>query len=92
MLVVDHFIGSRILEGIRSLGYRGSQTAFYDYLAKIKADEGKTKACIRYETPPGQQAQFDWSPYTVPVGGCLTKVTVFRLILGFSRRKCHFAR
>ena len=91
MLVVDRFIGSRILEEIRQLGYRGSQTAFYDYLAKMKGEEGKSKACIRFETAPGQQAQFDWSPYTVPLGGALTKVVVFRLILGFSRRKCHFA-
>lgn len=91
MLVVDHFIGSRILEEIRPLGYAGSQSAFYEYLAKIKAEEGHSKACIRYETPPGQQAQFDWSPYTVPISGCLTRVIVFRLILGFSRRKCHFA-
>ena len=90
MVVVDHFIGSRILEEIRPRGYDGSQAAFYRFLAKIKTEEGKSKACIRYETPPGEQAQFDWSPYTVPIGGSLTKVVVFRLILGFSRRKCHF--
>jgi len=73
------------------MGYDGSQMAFYRFLSKLKAEEGKNKACIRYETPPGQQGQFDWSPYTVPIGGCLTRVIVFRLILGFSRRKRHFA-
>jgi len=87
MLTNDHFIGSRILKEIRTMGYDGSQMAFYRFLAKIKAEEGKNKACIRYETPPGQQGQFDWSPYTVPIGGCLTRVVVFRLILGFSRRQ-----
>ena len=91
MLTNDHFIGSRILKEIRTMGYDGSQMAFYRFLAKLKAKEGKNKACIRYETLPGQQGQFDWSPYTVPIGGCLTKVVVFRLILGFSRRKRHFA-
>ena len=92
MLINDHFIGSRILKEIRdNKGYDGSQVAFYCFLAKIKAEESKTKACIRYETPPGQQGQFDWSPYTVSLGGCLTKVVIFRLILGFSRRRCHFA-
>jgi transposase len=90
MQVTDHFIGSRILKEIRTMGYRGSKTAFYDYLAKIKAEEGKSKACIRYETPPGQQAQYDWSPYTVSIGGALTRVIIFRLILGFSRRQCLF--
>ncbi len=89
MLVNDHFIGSRILREIReNKSHDGSQVVFYRF---IKSEESKTKACIRYETPPGQQGQFDWSPYTVSLGGCLTKVVVFRLILGFSRRRCHFA-
>jgi len=92
MLVNDHFIGTRILKEMRLRGYDGSQTAFYRFLSSIKVYEGKaTKACIRYETLPGQQGQFDWSPYTVPIGGCMTRVVVFRLILGYSRRQCHFA-
>jgi len=91
MLVSDHFIGSRILRELRQKGYDGSQMAFYRFLNKIKAEEGRTKACIRYETLPGEQGQYDWSPYTVPIGGCLTRVVVFRLILSFSRRRCHFA-
>jgi transposase len=91
MLLKDHFIGSRILKEIRLLGYDGSQPAFYRFLAKLKAEVNRSKACIRFETPPGWQAQFDWSPYTVPIGGCLSRVVVFRLILGFSRRACHFA-
>jgi transposase len=90
MLVTDHFIGSRILKEIRKDGYSGSRTAFYDFLRKIKTEEGKSKACIRYETLPGQQAQYDWSPYTVSIAGSLTRVIVFRLILGFSRRQYHF--
>jgi len=91
MLTNDHFIGSRILKELRKGGYDGSQLAFYRFLAKIKADEGKNKACIHYETPKGKQCQFDLSPYTVPIGGSLTRVVVFRLILGFSHRKRHFA-
>jgi hypothetical protein len=46
--------------------------------------------CLRYETEPGQQGQFDWSPYTVDLGGVLTRVVVFSSILGYSRRK-HFS-
>jgi len=90
MLTNDHFIGSRILKELRKKGYDGSQMAFYRFLKKIKAEEGKTKACIRYETPPGQQGQFDWSPYTVPISGSLIRVVIFRLILGFSRKRHHF--
>ena len=91
MLVLDHFIGSRILKELRLLGYDGSRSAFYRFVAQVKAEEGKSKACIRYETGPGEQGQFDWSPYTVPIGGELTRVVIFRLILSFSRRQCHFA-
>lgn len=90
MLVVDRFIGTRILEEIKAMGYGGSQSAFYRYLSKIKDEEKKSKACIRYETLPGEQAQFDWSPYTVPIGGRLTRVVVFRLTMGFSRCSFHF--
>jgi transposase len=91
MLLVDYFIGSRILEEVRFQGYDGSQAAFYRFLSRLKAEEGKPRACLRYETPAGQQGQFDWSTYTVAIGGCLTRVVVFRLPLGFSRRQCHFA-
>jgi len=52
MLTNDHFIGSRILKELRKKGYDGSQMAFYRFLKKIKAEEGRTKACIRYETLP----------------------------------------
>lgn len=91
MLMVDRFIGSRILEEIRAMGYEGSQSAFYRYLSQIKDEEKKSKASMRYETLPGEQAQFDWSPYTVPIDGRLTRVVVFRLIFGFSRYSFHFA-
>jgi len=55
MLTNDHFIGSRILKELRKGGYDGSQMTLYRFLAKIKAGEGKNKACIRYETPQGKQ-------------------------------------
>lgn len=91
MLAVEHFIGSRILKEIRKSGYTGSQTAFYDYLRKMKAETGNSKACIRYETLPGQQAQYDWSAYSIPIGGSIMKVIIYRMILSYSRRPCHFA-
>jgi hypothetical protein len=53
MLAVDHFIGSRILKEILKQGYGGSQTAFCDFLANIKAEASRSKACIRHETALG---------------------------------------
>jgi transposase len=83
----EGFIGSRILRELRGLGYRGSGSALYAYLRRLRAEEPDPRVCLRYETQPGQQGQFDWSPYTVKLGGELTRVVVFSSLLGYSRRK-----
>ncbi len=80
---VKKFRGSRILEEIRSKGYTGGKTAFYDYLSKVKIKA--RKHFTPYETAPGKQSQFDWSPYTVPVNGKPVKIYVYSYINGFSR-------
>jgi transposase len=80
---VKRLRGSRILNDLRSKGYRGSQSAFYRYLCTLQDPVKRTFK--RYETAPGEQAQFDWSEYTVLLAGILTKVYVFIFILGFSR-------
>ena len=43
-------------------------------------------ATVRYETRPGEQAQIDFGEKEVVIGGELTKVHLFVLILGYSRR------
>ena len=83
MVSIKNFKGSRILNEIRSKGYEGSNTAFYDFLRKIKPTE--QKHFTPYETGPGEQAQFDWSPYTVLISGELTIVYVYSYINSFSR-------
>jgi transposase len=83
MANVKRFRGSRILEEIRSKGYTGGKTAVYRLLSQLKIESAKE--CTPYETPPGRQSQFDWSPYTVLIGGMLTQVVVFSYINGFSR-------
>jgi len=82
------FIGTRILCELRQRGYGGSRSALYKCLGRLKEAEPDPRVCLRYETAPGQQGQFDWSPYTVDLGGALTRVVVFSSILGYSRRKC----
>jgi len=87
----QHLIGSRIFRELRKLGYRGGNTALYTYLRSLRQAEPSGKATMRFETAPGQQAQFDWSPYTVEIGGELRRVVVYGLTLGYSRRKHYTA-
>lgn len=86
----EHLIGSRILRELRAQGYAGSASALYTFLRSLRALVPSGKATERYETAPGHQAQFDWSPYTVELGGERTRVIVYGLTLGYSRRK-HYA-
>lgn len=40
----------------------------------------------RFETAPGEQAQVDWGQITVPLGAARTRLHVFVMTLGYSRR------
>ena len=87
MRVSKKFIGTRILRELRSLGYDGSRSALYDHLRSLKDQVIDPRVTERFETPPAHQGQFDWSPYTISLDGALVKVTVFCLVLSFSRLK-----
>jgi len=91
MLIKDRFIGSRILNELKAIGFTGSKTAFYDYLRGIKGGLSISKISQRYETGPAKMTQFDWSQYSVILGDALTKVTVFSTILCYSRYRKYFA-
>jgi transposase len=82
--------GSRILTELRERHrYAGSQASFYRALSRVRAGEAEPKAALRFETAAGEQSQFDWAEYIVPIGSAATKVFIFGLLLGFSRR-CHW--
>ncbi len=91
MLFEQRFIGSRILRELETLGYRGGPTALYAYLAQLKAERASPRGVERFETGPGEQAQFDWSPYQIALGDGVRRVVLFGLILGYSRRKYYLA-
>jgi hypothetical protein len=40
----------------------------------------------RFETGPGEQAQYDWGQVTVPLGGIRTEIHICVMTLGYSRR------
>jgi len=87
MLFDKKFRGSRILRELRKLGFEGSKSALYRYLQKLREERAAARASMRFETAPGEQGQFDWSPYTVQLGTMLCRVVVFSLTLCYSRRK-----
>ncbi len=82
-------IGSRVLNEIKSKGYKGSRSAYYRFLSALELKEQRT--FMPYETKPAEQGQFDWSPYSVVLEGKLAKVFVFNFILGFSRCRIYEA-
>lgn len=79
--------GSRVLNELWSKGCKVSGSAFYRYIQQYKPEF--TRSFMRYETKPGEQAQFDWSPYTVMIGGKQIKIQVFCFILGCSRYRTY---
>jgi transposase len=79
--------GSRVLNDLRSKGCKVSDSAFYRHIQQYKTKF--TRAYMRYETKPGEQGQFDWSPYTVMIEGKLTKIQLFCFILGCSRYRTY---
>lgn len=84
------FNGTRIFRELKKRGYEGSIGPIYYFLRKVDEDVGygiSRKATTRHESPPGDQAQFDWSEYQVPIGGQYTKVYCFSMILAASRKK-----
>ncbi|MBV9282496.1 MAG: IS21 family transposase [Chloroflexi bacterium] len=90
MVLEQGFIGSRILRELAARGYEGGSTAVYSYLRTLRARWPDRRISARFETEPGQQAQFDWSPYTIRLGQEPVGVVVFCLTLGYSRRKFYW--
>lgn len=78
----------RLPTWLQQLGYAGSVHAVRRYLQKLeKPQKELIQATVRFETPPGKQAQVDWAEvgYFLDEGGLRRKVYAFIMILGFSR-------
>ena len=83
------FNGTRIFRELKKRGYTGSIGPVYYYLKRVDEDVGgiSRKATTRHESPPGDQAQFDWSEYQVLIGEQYKTVYCFAMILAASRKK-----
>ncbi len=83
------FIGTRIFNELVKIGYTGTINPVYRYLQTLDTEKGhiNKKATVRFETPPGDQAQFDWAEYMMDVGGKKIKIYCFTMVLSYSRKK-----
>ena len=78
----------RLIEEIRPMGYSGSVQTVRRFLATLKAGEARQKRLtVRFETPPGHQAQVDWKECGKHAGadGVLVPVYAFVMVMAYSR-------
>lgn len=71
---------TRILEEVRAAGYAGGYTQLKDYVRKIRPGPPPDPV-VRFETPPGLQAQVDFAEFRLPWG----KRYALVVVLGYSR-------
>jgi len=74
-----------MLREIKERGYTGSYTIVKDFIRQVKGAKPKP-AFVRFETPPGEQAQVDWSEFGwLECNGKRMKLWCFSMVLGYSR-------
>lgn len=79
---------ARLTREIRDMGYVGAYTAAKRYLAAIRPENGPKPFEVRFETPPGVQAQVGFARFVVEFmdePGVSRIVWLFDLVLGHSR-------
>ena len=79
--------GRRLLREIRERGYRGGYTAVADALRDLRP-AAEVGYAVRFETPPGDQAQVDFAHFETVFTdepGLVRRVWLFSLVLGYSR-------
>lgn len=70
----------RLFEEIRAAGYLGGYTQVKEYVRRVRP-RAPEEPVVRFETPPGHQAQVDFADFRLPWG----RRYAFLVVLGFSR-------
>src|SRR5512143_1563995 len=82
---------TRLLDEIRAAGYAGGYTQLKEYVCQVRPAPAPDPV-VRFETPPGQQAQVDFAEFRLPWGKRYALVVVLaysRLLwLQFYARRC----
>jgi transposase len=74
-----------IFEELQGRGYEGSYDAVKRIVSPLRK-EAFPEATVRFETPPGRQAQVDWGQAWTTLEEKSAKVHLFVFTLGYSRR------
>jgi transposase len=70
----------RLFEEVRAAGYAGGITQLRDFVARVRP-RPEPEPVVRFETPPGLQAQVDFAAFRFPWG----KRYALLVVLGYSR-------
>jgi transposase len=73
-----------IFDEIRAKGYTGRKTILPSFMQPLRPTVIQ-KATVRFETPPGYQAQVDWGRSQVDWNGNRKRLYAFVMVLGYSR-------
>jgi transposase len=79
---------ARLHQEIRAKGYVGSASTVRRFVATLRREQnGPVGATVRFETPPGRQAQVDWAfcGRHADSAGRLIPVYLLVMVLGYSR-------
>ncbi len=79
------YCAQAVFEELKVRGYRGGYDTVRRFVGPLR-EEANLEATMRFETPPGRQGQADWGQCWTVIGGKRTKVHLFVLTLGYSRR------
>lgn len=76
----------RLFAEVRAMGFDGSEVIVRRFIQTLR-DSAAAKLTVRFETPPGEQAQADWAEvgrFTLPSGEPV-RLYAFVMVLSFSR-------
>jgi len=79
--------GKRLMRDIKTLGYKGGYSAVTDFLRRVRPDPSPGFE-VRFETPPGRQAQVDFAQFRTEFAdepGVVRILWLFTMVLGHSR-------
>jgi len=84
----DHLLNCATMhDRLRVLGYTGGVSQLKAFVQPLRPPKAGHFPVRRYETPPGEQMQFDWGEFRYDQNGSYHKVFGFTAVLSYSRMR-----